>query len=143
MNLAFWKREEKPCVTCLTAREMAIPSKPRDEFCLTVKGRDKDEDKDAEPRTVSGTLLGQPGRHHHVKAINAGYKVRHTGLLTLLEDGKPIAYWYCHTARDLAFPDEGIVLKAGAALQVTLGKGLQPPPELVGALTVVGYTIDE
>lgn len=147
MNWTPWKRPEPepeaPCATCLAAREMAIPAKPRDHWILKAKGADREETKGAEPRTVSGMLPGQPGRHHCVTAIQAGYKVRHVGLLTLLEDGQVIGNWYCHTTRDVPFPGEGVVLRAGAALQVTLGKGLQPPPELVGAITVVGYTVDE
>lgn len=159
MGWAFWRRE--PVLEEPPEWEVALsefyekhlrprPEKHRAYWVLKYKGQDWGEDQDedepekkpAGPKTVYGKLPGEPGRQHHVKGIYASYKVRHTGLLTLLENGLVIGCWYCHTERDLPFSDEGIVLNPGAEMGVCLGKGEAPPAKLVGALTVVGYTED-
>jgi hypothetical protein len=150
MDWRFWRRQEPDAPPEWEAALAEFfekhlrrePDTHRAYWTLTHKGQGKEEDTQEEPRTIFGTLAGEPGRQHHVKGIYASYKVRHTGLLTLLEDGQVIGYFYCHEARDLSFPDEGIVLKPGAALSVCLGKGEAPPVKLVGALTIVGYTED-
>lgn len=84
----------------------------------------------------------EAGRCHVVTAICASYNLRgHSALLTLLQDTETIGTWYCHTERDLMFP-EPVRLKAGAGLSVTLAKGAKNVPDLAGALTVYGFTED-
>lgn len=136
-------------------RQLPIPEpkKGRVEWTRTAKYMLTDERKGL----LVIRLEPEEGRYHAVTGISASYKIRNTGLLTVLSSNRPVrAFFYVHTERDVMFP-QPIRGEVGADLVVCLSRGenrvanadeeemeaTRGQPAVAGALTVWGFTTDE
>ena len=94
-------------------------------------------------RTIHFSKPGERERRHFISSIHCSFNCRRIGYLTVMSEAEFKLNQFIHTHRDLRFKDPGLAMDVEVAAQITLTAGPeQLTDDLVGTLTVVGYTVN-
>lgn len=94
-------------------------------------------------RTIHFTIPVEAKRQHFIESIHCSFNVRRMGYLTVRNGTDFLLSQFVHTDRDINFKYPGLGTGFERVAQITLTAGPeQLTDDLIGTLTVVGYTID-